>query len=352
MLAWYKIFNIITCLFLLSLQTALCAQAGRNSLSGVVKDASTGESIINANVYLSNTTIGTSTGAQGEFYLDNIPEGSYQVVIRIIGYEVKVVNLNFTGGRSRNLEIELKQKVIDLNEVVVNAESPDEWKSMLKVFEKEFIGETSNSRNCIITNPEVINLNYNVKDQVFTASTDSVIIVENKSLGYRLHIVLLSFELTSDPYVIRYKILPRFEEIKKNEPAEQKKIESNRRETYLGSFRHFLNLLRDGKIEKELYRLTQGSIYDLERKKGKYLPNDLISVNVVIDDSSLISISAPEYIGVEYLGNSGNDFSIIKINSSSIFIDKNCNLLDPYSVTCFGTFAKQRIADLLPDNYR
>ena len=54
-------------------------------ISGKVKDASTGNALIGASVYLEGDTRGTSTNIDGTFELPNKPDGN--LVVSFIGYE-------------------------------------------------------------------------------------------------------------------------------------------------------------------------------------------------------------------------------------------------------------------------
>jgi len=82
------------------------------SMRGVVKDASTGEPILGANVLEKGTTNGTITNIDGEFTLK--VSGNATLVIKYIGYEAQEVAI---AGKS-NLNIVLKEDAIALGEVV------------------------------------------------------------------------------------------------------------------------------------------------------------------------------------------------------------------------------------------
>ena len=53
------------------------AQVGK--ITGVVKDASTGEALIGANVLIEGTTIGAATNVDGYFVILNVPPGTYNL---------------------------------------------------------------------------------------------------------------------------------------------------------------------------------------------------------------------------------------------------------------------------------
>lgn len=58
-------------------------------LTGVVKDAQTGEPLIGATIVLQGTKLGTKTNFDGEYTILNIPPGQYSLRATYIGYNLK-----------------------------------------------------------------------------------------------------------------------------------------------------------------------------------------------------------------------------------------------------------------------
>lgn len=109
-------FYISIVLFFFSIQV-ISAQ-NKFNLSGTIRDANTGETLIGATVKLSgNTSAGTSTNAYGYYALTQ-PEGDYTVIISYAGYvsSSKTIKLN----KDIKLNEELKT-ANDLEEVTVSA---------------------------------------------------------------------------------------------------------------------------------------------------------------------------------------------------------------------------------------
>lgn len=82
-----KLFIVIT--FFFALSAGLHAQ----SVKGVVKDGSNGETLVGANVVVEGTSRGTSTDLDGEFTLDNVEVGG-------------VLEISFTGLRTQTIEVD------------------------------------------------------------------------------------------------------------------------------------------------------------------------------------------------------------------------------------------------------
>lgn len=77
-----------TLALLLGILTLVHAQAPLNgTLTGVVIDESTKETIIGANIILMGTDLGTATDFDGFYSIPNVPPGKYSVQVSYIGYE-------------------------------------------------------------------------------------------------------------------------------------------------------------------------------------------------------------------------------------------------------------------------
>ena len=109
---YYKI------LFLIMVSELILSQ----SINGFVREERTGEPISYANVFLSNTTLGSATNRDGYFVIKNVPEGSYEINVTMIGYGVYKNEIKMSKEKSTRLEIYLKEKIIETSEILVTAE--------------------------------------------------------------------------------------------------------------------------------------------------------------------------------------------------------------------------------------
>ncbi|MDP4196264.1 MAG: carboxypeptidase-like regulatory domain-containing protein [Bacteroidota bacterium] len=190
--------------------------------------------------------MGTYTDEKGEFLIKNIPLGNYNIVISFLGYETQVENIWANEFKTFNINIELKPKAIVLSEINVTAEFPDSWREKLKVFTREFLGETKNSKMTKILNPEVIGFTEG-SSREFKANADSIIIIENKALGYKLHVLLDTF-IYNEESGVKSQSYPKFEELIPSSQEEKDMWEENRKNCYLGSCKHFFNSLIHHKL--------------------------------------------------------------------------------------------------------
>ncbi len=82
----HKTTKLLSFFFLFSLYTLSSSAQKKFTISGFIKEASSGESLLGANVYLKETLQGTQTNQYG-FYSLTVPTGKYTIVISYIGLE-------------------------------------------------------------------------------------------------------------------------------------------------------------------------------------------------------------------------------------------------------------------------
>lgn len=87
------------------------------TVNGVVRNSSTGETLIGASVKISgNSQLGTSTNSYG-FYSINLPEGNYKFEVSYVGYTTLIKDLIITANTKQDFNIEESN---NLNEVVIS----------------------------------------------------------------------------------------------------------------------------------------------------------------------------------------------------------------------------------------
>jgi hypothetical protein len=102
------------------------AAASRGKVFGRVTDARTKEPLIGVNVVIVGTTMGGSTDLQGEYFIANVPVGTYDLKASMIGYrDVVVTGARVYDDRTTEVHFEMTETVIEFGEtVVVSAQRP------------------------------------------------------------------------------------------------------------------------------------------------------------------------------------------------------------------------------------
>jgi len=111
---------LTTAFVVLAVATLSYAQSG--SVSGVVKDAKTGETLPGANVVLKPIQRGAATDANGHYIIKNVPNGTYTLKISFTGYNPFTKKVQINNGQTV-VNAELKSDFFGLNEVVVTGVS-------------------------------------------------------------------------------------------------------------------------------------------------------------------------------------------------------------------------------------
>lgn len=110
-------------LALLCCQSFSWGQADKVTLSGYVRGADDGETLIGAAVYIKEMNAGVVTNQYG-FYSISLAPGKYTVVYRYIGYieQERLLDLQ----ESKRADIELPVQETELQEVVIEGDRPDD----------------------------------------------------------------------------------------------------------------------------------------------------------------------------------------------------------------------------------
>ena len=363
--------------FLLTLLGTLCAFAAvesqtipRVTIRGYVIDDSTHAPLISANVFIAGTMMNTITDTNGTYVLRNVPLGSHELIVSLIGYETITYPLHLAKQRDRTLDFKLKPRTISLPTTEITEQFDRMWKEHLVTFTKEFIGSSSNAKECRIINPEILDFKHDPISGSLKTLSERPLYLENEALGYRIMMLLNDFEKTSG--LLRYTVQLRFEKLPPPDSATALLWKRNRLLTYRGSLRHFLHsvitdrVAENGFVVQKSDGPTWGEIYryDINRSEVIYVTSDSLSKYEQY-------INFPGYLRVIYLNErepdefvsfrhyDGSDLPVnlehqtswILMQATHATVDLEGNLLLPYSVKVYGYWAFQRIADTLPKEY-
>ncbi|MDB4924582.1 carboxypeptidase-like regulatory domain-containing protein [Mucilaginibacter sp.] len=223
-------------------------RAQNENITGKVIGKETKSPVSRASVFLSNSSFGTITSADGSFSLSKIRPGQYTLVVTAIGF-TDYTKTVLVADEPIKLNIEMEPKVIQLREVVISGNKSD-WKRNYEQFKREFIGTDENAKNCEVINPSILNITYHKTQQVLEVDADQFLVVENRGLGYRVKFLLKNFKSDKIAGNISYEGQRLFEELPGNE-AQKKRWRINRDLAYYGSPMHFYRALYTDKLKEE-----------------------------------------------------------------------------------------------------
>ena len=110
-----------TILIKLILFSILLQFASAYTISGTVKDATTGEPLPYTNIMVLNTDFGTASDINGYYIIPTIPTGEFTIQFMMIGFATLGEKIKISNDNIR-VDVELNPKVIDVNEITVSAE--------------------------------------------------------------------------------------------------------------------------------------------------------------------------------------------------------------------------------------
>ncbi|MBT8287764.1 MAG: TonB-dependent receptor [Flavobacteriaceae bacterium] len=90
----------------------------QNSLSGQIIDASDKSPLSFVNIYFPQLEKGTSSADDGKFYLEDLPAGSYKIIVSIIGYQTFSKSIQLPN--ESELLIELTPSAIEMEQVILS----------------------------------------------------------------------------------------------------------------------------------------------------------------------------------------------------------------------------------------
>ena len=395
-----KIFTIIL-IFFLSTSYSRASLFNNNTLKGNITDASTGKPIRNVNIYLAYTMTGTTSDENGNFKINNIAQGTYDIIFSHVNYKKQNFSFQIIEGKNLQFTIKLIPKIYELEPVPVVSDI-DDWESNLKKFKERLIGTSTFADKMELTNPEIIDFSENEIGNLI-ASANKPLLLINNALGYKVTYYLEYFE--ADPLNTKYSGVPFFEELKTENVSLKEKWSANRKKAYLGSLRHFLTLVcanYDSSIyyKKGIDSLSIQPIFhdsDIENFKSKldYFSNNnyftengyIILTNSKFDNkyvkSTFISININNYLTE---GNTTNELFINSLNNlvvrynrenpdenyytkakdfeknqypissidflaDSVSIDKKGRYFDKFMIRAYGYWAFERLAETVPYEY-
>ena len=350
----------ISCGLLGILSFVLSASAQPNpqaAIAGRVLDDSTSAPVSNVNVFVANTTLGCSTDERGLFEIRNIPFGTHEIVVSRIGYSLHSFRTSLTESRTRRFEIRLKPMSVQLEEVMVSAPDPVEWRKQLQKFNDLFLGNTQNAEHCKITNAEILDFKVDGLD-VFEATARQPVEIENLALGYHVQMLLKTFKVENEVMILEG--MPKFTELRPSTPAQEVEWRKNRMRAFRGSLRHFLISLFNRQLGHDGYSIFRLDFLRMDRvaSSRKLVTEDEILSYGPGTGQKTLRFSG--FLEVEYSGDVESGYNLLHkagttgqvswlaLNYFAITITERGSVNEGFPTKVFGYWSWKRMADALP----
>jgi len=320
-------------------------------VKGRVVDDSTGAPLPLANVFVSNSTIGTAANEEGKFELKGVPLGTQQIVASIVGYKPASFTAQLSDSIVQIVEFRLKSRPVQIPGVEVEEKDPVEWRKHLQKFTEVFLGWTPNAAKCRIVNPEVLDFAFDEGANRLVATAREPLEIENFALGYRFQCMLVLF--TQSPQAFQYIGFTAFRLVVPRSVAELEEWKTNRRNAYYGSKRHFLQALVKNSTKKEGF-----DVYSIRKDWTDRALRRPVGFEVNVD--GLLSagdtphekkLDFQDLLQVIYTRGNVTRISLLELNGPSVTIFTNGLTANPLGLWTYGYWSTQRGAEMLPIDY-
>lgn len=330
-------------------------------VAGRVVDAQTQEPLVGANVFIDNTTNGTSTDTQGRFSF-SIEPGKVTIVVSYLGYEsfnktvVAKVNTDYT------VDAKLKPMASSLDEISITAKRDKTWEALLDRFQLEFFGAGKNGVACKIANPWVLDLAES--NGLLTASSIQPLIITNPELGYKIFFHLQSFEEKNHEYRIKGHV--QFVPMVPQSSAELVRWNQKRFEAYRGSLRHFLRSMIRGDFEQQGFRVYMDKAGYERKYRSPLFSQDLIravdsvspgGIPIRIHADSTFGIQIERRIEIHYLKKTSKEKLYKDVDNQVSWVNPERSMIlsnvlgivsDSLDLSVSGSMSDYRVGELLP----
>lgn len=367
--------------------TCICAATAQQTytISGVVTDDKD-VPIPGATIFIGDSRKVTASDNEGRFILTQVRPGNYNLVVKMIGFEVLQHGFMLQNKDAR-FRFKLHEDNVMLNTVEINAMSLAERKRLLAIFIDCFLGRSKNAAQCKILNTDDIKLRFDKKTFVLTASSNEFLIIENKALGYRMKYLLNNFLYDRSiraNNLISFDGTLFFEEMVGN-PRQQKKWEEERVNVYFGSVPHYYRSLFSNTLEENgfvTYIMPNPTAYNnIVRKNADMLMKYTRPVNsykryikdvddnfksfdlslLKKDSTEIYILYTPKNEPADFVerGNAmqrpfrmpPGQFSIVRPTGDSALISRNGDISPVAGVLFSGFWAWGQVASFLPSDY-
>ena len=381
--------HLLTLIIIIS-NCVLSQEPIKPRICGNIIDAETREPIAYANIFLSNTSLGTASDKDGYFELRNLSHGRYELIASVIGYELLKATVRIYTDKKRNLRLEMYKQPFQMKGVVVRGKRSWKRRRQLNKFRRNLLGSSQNGKKSYIKNEEVIRFKEN-REMLLAYAYEPIEIINN-GLGYKIYYVLEDYQQT--PYEIKYTGYPHFIEKTATTFHDSVDWQENRKNTYLGSLRHFLTTICENfditngdttarRIVKDwddIINYRTKVIYadsshieengflvqQMKYLKGARRTTDikLVNTNWFLSESEndyelylcfedhLQVIYDNEFYPFERLAGETRRTSWIEMTCDSTILDKQGRYYDKYAIQVMGLWSHERVADMLPFDYK
>lgn len=365
-------YRLLLSLLLQCLSISISAQI---IIKGRVLDKISGAPVVNASVYLNNTSAGTVTGSNGEFVLNVKSVYTGELIISSVGYQPISYKVNPVTADKIFFTFKLEIKESMLTGILVMSDA--QRKEWLKIFKENFLGITEEADNCTIENTDAVYFAAGENKNSIYAYADTPLVIINKLLGYKISFDLMEFsfdKVKNSTYFLGYS---RYEDM-----GDKKRWVRHRKQNYFGSTMHFYRALISGQLKEDgfsIFRIKKQQISkdpaglqhaQADKEANYYIITPVKVPDILITDSTQgkYYISSADQIMVKYNESPHSRFylsnkvlvrgldrfgftSYITFQNDKVEVDKDGIIFSPLAVIYDGFWVYEKLGNQVPFNY-
>lgn len=338
-------------------------------ITGKIIDANSKAPMQAASVFAQNTTLGTATNNEGGFTLW-LPNGGYDLVVTFAGYETVTRRISAAENNDKEILIEMRLQVKAMEEVAIKTsnELKDGLEKYGDFFIENFIGKTTNSRQCSITNKDALKFYFSKKRNRLKVLASEPLVIENTALGYRIRYTLDSFTYDYNSSTSTFTGYPLFEALQPADAAQATAWKENRTTAYNGSILHCMRSIYNKRLKEEGFEI-QFIIKRTDMDTAIKGLNFYGALNYEKNDSTQIVEINPNQTEVAILYNNEKpdeayqtanpdapkkfELSVVSfVPQQAIGIEQNGFYFDQNDITITGYWSWEKMADMLPYDFK
>lgn len=342
------------------------------TLTGTVTDEKTGKPLPFANVYLNNSSIGTTTNKNGAYTLANLPLGNLEIAVSYLGYTPIKQTMRFEQPGRKTVLFKMREGM-ELEGVVIYSKKGKKREQYLKIISRELLGAGPFGKLCKIMNPEVLHISKEDDGHLMAQST-SPLVIENRALGYIIHQDLYDFDFFEGK--VFYGGNTRFELMKPENEGQKNLWRSNQKKAYQGSLKQLLTSMVTDSLREFGFRVFQeipdslrmfnsvrsynglnpikNHIHNrIEEIRGSQLvqPGELETERLVVSGTKLEVFNMNKrdrspYTDMSYA------YTVISMPKGFIVINPQGWVVMPMGFEIAGDLGNDRFANLLPSDWK
>ncbi|MDD2559987.1 MAG: carboxypeptidase-like regulatory domain-containing protein [Bacteroidales bacterium] len=344
------------------------------TVKGLVLDSIHKKPIPYAMVFIEGSTKGTVTNDEGFFLIEDIPIPS-SLVVNHISFQPQQFDID---GHTRDMRIFLKEKNLQLSEVVVTDKNLRQ--NNVKEFCRCFLGNDYWGKMAILENDTVLRFQHfkiPVEDtsingrnpfnefNIFYAFSEEPLIIDLPLLGYKLYVVLINFSVSSNGFQSMNSSLGYYyyQPYVEASASKNKTYEKNRHSVYYNSGQHFCRSLYAGTLPQNGYRLIEKRADAKEKEMGPTVDLEVYLSPTSDNQRMIVGLAGKVYHILYYHKSDGSPRDLTQrreaglIKSSEIRLLRDTCLIrsdgsiPDNSIVFGGEISHKKAGASLPDDY-